>query len=1002
MGIAVISFSLMAATITYSETQTVSTDLSLTEDTEISVADGITVTYEGQITAAAGVTVSKTGAGTLSLKAANNSFGANLIVGAGFLEAQAAGCLGEQTITLKGGQVRFNAEGATFPNPIVLATKAAGPGPRGEASDGDQGLHLFFDKSATLTGDIESENFTLRIGCNRMGKSVFYADWPVATFQGAVNMGTGNVNFHENGAYGIFKFHGKVTCKQFRSSDAYSSTGAIYFYQENAISQYWQNAGYLYLEHPDALKGAEYYNAIYWSGRGEMHVNTSEINLSHFRSPTSFDYAQYYPPTNGDGKGMSISGENPYTVRITGAQNGTYTSLIRLLGPGSLIQGEEGVTEDSFVQTFDYAASQMTGALIVSNGTMKVTRTAGFPKATYLEIAEGATLDFQSTARQMLAGLKRIKLDGTLVIDESSGSTFREDGELELELGVNSSLSYGQELALKSLKVNGEAKPYGVYTASELPQLKDGTQLYFAPPPATAVWTGASALTSTAMTEAGNWQGGVVPDLHLGTATVVISEEATNYVAKMTYQDGTVLNSISNDIPFMTNTAETAALHIPFRLEPATPNARLYLRGGIQSYYRQFTSNASGYLHRGQLVLSGRILLPEGIEGGAASGDNPYAIRIRNSNFINTSRPAGEIIENSLLDTTSLRAVPLVLTNATVDLPMYFVQAGTQNTVLIAAPGSTNTVKGNIYSSSYQANAAAGENAVLELRGGVESNPCFRFLGPGEIRIVDKPFTINQGSYTRKNVKLVLDAENCNPGGNSGTREGFYHTSGKLEFKRSWCFKTEDMQFSICNEHNSLIGTEVIEVEFNATTQRVGRVYFCNTANGSVLKGKYPAMLEMTGRAREVDASKLYAPTNNIQVTGGLGFHVCGQGAYLPLGKQTYQSYGDLEASAGTLELLPDASWPNGTNFTARGTGIIKFNSGAQINRNFALLHLGADDGKVSIPEGERLVFAAADLGGAPVPVGTYTATSGGVISSRIEGGGTVRIGVKGTCLTFR
>lgn len=124
------------------------------------------------------------------------------------------------------------------------------------------------------------------------------------------------------------------------------------------------------------------------------------------------------------------------------------------------------------------------------------------------------------------------------------------------------------------------------------------------------------------------------------------------------------------------------------------------------------------------------------------------------------------------------------------------------------------------------------------------------------------------------------------------------------------------------------------------------------------------------------------------------------------LTNQAFASCGDLTVTNGVLELAAGASWPNGTNFTARGSGTLKFAAAKQVGRKIARLHF-AENGKIYIPEGVTLKVAAADVleSGSdeptPVALGTYDGTSG-LLRDRIEGGGQVMVGPSGVVLIVR
>ena len=124
------------------------------------------------------------------------------------------------------------------------------------------------------------------------------------------------------------------------------------------------------------------------------------------------------------------------------------------------------------------------------------------------------------------------------------------------------------------------------------------------------------------------------------------------------------------------------------------------------------------------------------------------------------------------------------------------------------------------------------------------------------------------------------------------------------------------------------------------------------------------------------------------------------------LTNQTFTSCGDLTATNGVLELAANASWLNGTNFTARGSGLLKFAAAKQVDKKIANLHF-AESGKIYVPAGVTLKVAAADVleagAGEPtqVALGTYDGTSG-LLSGRIEGGGNVMVGPAGLYLFIK
>jgi hypothetical protein len=234
----------------------------------------------------------------------------------------------------------------------------------------------------------------------------------------------------------------------------------------------------------------------------------------------------------------------------------------------------------------------------------------------------------------------------------------------------------------------------------------------------------------------------------------------------------------------------------------------------------------------------------------------------------------------------------------------------------------------------------------------------------------------------QRKAHLIFDAENCY------LRGGLVNESGLIEFARSGCFRDGTTQL-IENFHTSYYTPRI---EFNATTQRFSRVTFYNTNANSWFHGNYPAMMEVTC---ELFGTTTGVSSNAIPINGGLGIHVCGNGTF-PLARQNYASCGDLEASAGTLMLCNDATWLNGTNFTARGTGCIKFTKAGQVNSDFAKIRL-ADSGTIEIPAGVTLAVQSLEVlsDGKWKVVDSpkkFDASAKGLMSGRIVGGGSLRV----------
>lgn len=684
--------------------------------------------------------------------------------------------------------------------------------------------------------------------------------------------------------------------------------------------------------------------------------------------------------------GMGINGGSAMTYTLVGLapeEGQTTRELVtcqRIMCANITVDAYDG-----FTQVFSNRYHRMSGTLWVKKGAVRFAGSAMLPTLPTLTIDAGASFSLESTNANALAGLTTLTVNGTLHVAESAATPFAEK-KMNLNLGPEAVLDVPADMPLvvKKLKVGDREYYAGSYTHATLPVLPEGLTLEVtengAVPAATttAVWTGASG-ESTLMSAAENWEGATTPNLTDGLTAVTVGTAASD--TTLTYSDGMRVNRVVNEVPLV---LEKDLPTKPVVIGPEKAGDRLVLEHGIDS---QFMA---------QLVLKGYLALPSG-NGGTATTSNPLAINFAYAVIKSSELPAGIIEGSARSSGGSDHTTPLILSDATVELPIFiYNKDATQGTAIHAATGTVNILKGHVAQTGYQTALSAEKDAVLELRGGFSGSQTVRLVGPGEIRVVDKPM-IQLGTFAELGAKVVLDAEGNVFSGNSA-REGFGVSKGSLEFRRSGCFSANGDQ-QLYFEGKS----ETLTIAFNQTTQRVGRANFVTTNAKSALTGEYPAMLEVTGKTRS-GATAGFVKELNIDalVTGGLGFHVCGEGAVLPFAARAYTSCGDLEASAGTLSFASGATWLNGTNFTVRGTGRIAFAARRAVNPEIARFHF-ADQGKVSIPAGVTLRVAEAEVceGGVwrQVPRGKYRASTEGVLANHLDGEGTLEVGPSGTVI---
>ncbi len=1035
---AIIGLAAMAAPISYTETQTISEPLELTENTEISVADGVTVTYEGQITAAEGVTISKTGAGTLILKNENNSFGDNLKIAEGFLEAQVQGCLGTQTLTLDGGQLRFNLNNATFSNPIVLASDYKGPNILNVDDDkiyAYNKLQIYFDKSATVTftGGITGEGYRLRMGGYR--NNITYADptWVTVTLDCEVNMGaSGTVGFHDNGPYGTFKFMKKVTCAHFDTGTAHSAKARIEFHAENAIGKYTQCSTMLYMYNANALKGAEYYNNYCWNhGRGTMYVASPEVavNLGFFTAHTSRTGSDSYP--SGSTKtGATITGSFPYTVYVNGpAKSANPVSYVRFRDAATLVQDVPDATAESFVQTYDWVPSTMTGAIIIKTGTMRVTNGAGFPNATALEIAEGAALDFRSTAVNMLVGVKKITLNGSLAVAASSGIAFRDDGELELELGENAALSYGQNLIVKKLTVNGVTQSSGNYTSQHFSQLTEGSQITVLAAGESIVgynWTGAGA--NEAITTPENWDLNTVTDiLNSGMLIPVFARGGTRAeISGAAYFHGIKFDSSSD---FVCEGMEGSSLKLSqsgvVTVEPETGTRNYTIKDlpmellstlncdvaanttltidnslnnvgvqGIQmsgsgSLVLEGTNRFNGALNHPSTTLSDLVL--RGLIS-SSSGEDQGAAEFGGGKTITCYVPYSDRQDK----TSRLR-----LENAIIEKPLaaefIIAQSDDRFATLTCGEATTNVISGYFH--------AGGQNCFI----GMEKDSKLTLSGPVNTK------TITMSAYSSSSGVIVYSnfTATASSSQNVYMRGGTSYFYGNGTWRVGARFNCDGGKGVMMND-NVFVPSDTCpivlgnwwgsagspgELDFNGTRQTFPYLRAEKANQTLTTPDNKPAVLAITGKS--------VASTNTAQFIGPVTIEKSGEKAFYTI-KCKVLTTGNLIVSGGVFDIDKDSAYPNVPLAEFSGTATLALHANDQLSRDVVLKV--KDTAVIDVPEGVMQTVRELwmDDMARPLPSGIYGGADCAVegakktYAAHFRGAGAVKVKRGGTTLYIR
>ena len=922
---------------------TVETDMTKDGDWDVFVGDGLTCTVAAQQTGSGKII--KTGTGTLVLKAAS-SFTGGLQLDAGTVTVAKAGALGGGDVTIAGStandcQLRFDTvqigEASTVANKIMLT---------GDSDAAHQAI--FFDFPTVAQTDIWTVTFTggitaagdLYFGDNHGGKTseTTGVDWSGknwVTFDCAIDAAGQTIGIApvEYTPGCTVNFNGKVTAETF-SFKGYTAS------KTGGAGNVWLNA----TNEIGTLSCA--YNFVYATADdalGDATINivdkySSARTIFYLGNGTTQHVKSLKTLTSTSLKDMNItpSSSGNATLVIDGTSADSATAYFSLQGGLSLVVDAQ---DDAFTQTLMSRSHTMTGSIAVKRGQLVIDGAAEFTGAPTLAVSNGAAFKVEVAAAGILVNQLSLAIETGAVLDLPSGA-----------------------FSVRTLTVDGKNYRNGTYTKDQIPALPEGVTLTVTAGSAitAAEWTGAAGADDTSTATLLNWTvDGRVPtadDLPLDEGSLVATITGGT---GMTYGDGDFLSCLTNAI------AVTDEMK-PFVIAPATSDACLRIRNG-------FVSD-----QKAQVVLSGHIAPSADATGGTALEYFAY----------NTT---GDLPSGTLRPTkVAGKSIPLVLDGVTLDLPLSVKVADNANT-MFARANTTNDLNGFVGAYNYSAYFSADAGAVIRFNGGLSAANAYHFKGPGKYQINAAPVTLKSGAIIEDSGKMVLDATGISVTGN-GSREGFVLNSGSLEFRRSNCL-VETVQLSYT-------GSGAFAIEFNQTTQRVGRANFdaVSKKTGATLNGAYPAMLEITGATRTgADATQLKDPYCSAQVTGGLGFHMMWPDQTLVLTNRAFASCGNLEASAGTLELAAGATWRNGTNFVARGTGTLRFGGNRQTGKDAVLRIEGS--GRVEIADGMRLKVAECWVGDTKVVPGVYAAADledGDPLYGRLSGG-TLCVGPLGT-----
>lgn len=963
----------------WAATSEVKTGITQSTDYTITVNEGDTVTYSGNITLTGSAKLIKSGLGKAILSG-NNSMAGGISITQGALQADSAGALGDGPITIKygstpRGQLFYNVEGATFNNPTIKIS--------GTYSSSVNYAPVQAMASTTIKANISS-TVGMHIG-NYPVNGTDGSNTQRTVFDGTISdTSKKDIRFR---SYGTLVFNGAITCGALVTSTVASNKGTIEFNSpDNEIGSI--NAYYAGI-----TAGAE--NAFGGASISTKYGTYNTYALGGFDQTISyFEFTGTSGAPAATSTAETFNSSDPATLTMTGGASGETANGTFRIGPNVALVCD--FTNADFTQRITGRTHVTDQPLYVKSGRLALDGATKFTNLKDLHVGVAGALDVDSTVADVFGAVTNLAVEGALTFSDTTATPLPNDETLNVSLsgGAALTLPAGMTLNCATVVVDGVPLKAGTaYTApcTAIPQLKSGT-LHTKGADKEEVearWTGA-AESDNLMTTLGNWtvDGQIPKSLNLSdsSVTALIGNGGNEMVP-----DGEIsLAAITVD-----RDAETCS---PFVLGAA---------GKEMTVVGKITATNCA-----QVILRGTIASPDHLTQGPAEKDGDATMYFYPHIWAGNKLP-DELPEGTIKGSSS-KVLPVVLDGMTVEKPVWIVTGTAANSeILYAMPGTTNLFKGEVHWSERWGYFDIGNGAVVDFAGGVKADVRAQvdYSEGGTLKITDQPATFGAGLTLLKG-KLILDAEGCSFI-ESSTAIGGIEISASykagLEFRRSGCFTSDGLQ------QLYVAGSDIKTVEFNMTTQRVSRFSGLATNSKSTLHGLYPAMLEICGGCRKnADADGICVMTNSMQVTGGLGFHYVGSGTsgrtgvlagkddtYVLAGRD-FQSCGDLEVSAGTLELAANATWLNGTNLTVRGTGTLKIGKGKTFG-NHAILRLDGD-GKISVPDGARQKFAECWIGDARVPDGIYTYATApdGVKAHLAETSGEILVGKIGGLLILR
>ncbi len=664
------------------------------------------------------------------------------------------------------------------------------------------------------------------------------------------------------------------------------------------------------------------------------------------------------------------------TLFLCGATE-DYSACCILNDAVSLVWGPSG----DFTQELKDQAHQTTGALTVSNGTLRISGSSTFKKLSVIRVAEGATFDLATTEANALESLGELEIGegGTFNVADSAATPFGTD-RLTLELSETAKLILPSDcdcsFAAIYVTEGGVRRqiPSGDQSGN-ISQIVGGGRIAVMETEAAddpATWT-AGGGTDTSIATAANWDdnrhhdltsGGFCPTFAKAGSFAVVdvpalfkglvfggeSETFTlsgeNPVGL--YKSGIAVESSAGgarqavvSVPLDIRAdqvwcvAEGSTLRVEAPLSSAFPYAVTNRGDGTVTLAANSPEFAGSFVHAGGTL---EVSSPTNAFGGAS--DVPVVIdEVKKGSGVYT-RLYGTVIERPVI---------------------YY--AWNNSDYLLAHDRSTNrfTRSFTLPQTGMPFRPRLQNRAVVICDGGMSAANYFTPTGDdwGLCRWIfnNRPFTCERTFDVGQYICVEFNAT----GNSIANSLSLYGAGSSISFGVDFAFDLPTLPLSIGS------GVRNGTIWLNGHPQRFGDFRIADGASGVAIDSTAPAALYINQVTDVTNSSVDFAGFAGISKAGAATFAM----------DRALSSTGSVEVTEGTFAMTANSSWNNCTNVSVSGTGVFQAASARPFSRK-AVVSV-SEDGKIEIPAGVTIWCRTLYLGGSAVevPPGRYSRTEG-------------------------